>query len=98
MTQSKERANLVAEHAKVNAGLTQAGASEREKLTKQIGDDKAQLATIVAKEESLTSTIATIVADIADVKAKAATEDRTDLIKKLTAEVKSVKKGLGVDL
>lgn len=97
-TQSKVRSDAVSEHADIKAALTKKGASEREELTANIGKDKADLATIVTKEDSLIKTIATIVADIEDVKAKAATEDRTALIKKLTAEVKSVKADMQVDL
>ncbi len=96
--QSKARSEIVSQHATINASLTKKGASEREELTANIGKDKAELATVVTKEAALTKTIATIVADIEDVKAKAATEDRTALIKKLTAEVKSVKSGLQNDL
>ena len=97
-TQSKARADIVAQHAEINANITKADASAREELTANIGKDKADLATVVAQEDALHKTIATIVSDIADVEAKAATEDRTELIKNLTAEIKRVKSGLAVDL
>ncbi|AAQ64145.1 recombination endonuclease subunit [Vibrio phage KVP40] len=97
-TQSKARSELVSQHATINAELTKKGASERETLTENIGKYQADLAKILADEKNLTSKIATVESDIADVKAKAATEDRTDLIKKLTAEVRDVKKGLQTDM
>ncbi|CAL9966086.1 exonuclease subunit 2 [Vibrio phage 6E35.1a] len=97
-TQSKARADIVAQHAEFNANITKGDASAREELTANIGKDKAELATIVAKEEALNKAIATIVADIADVEAKAATEDRSELIKEQTSEIKRVKAGLAVDL
>ncbi|AFN37305.1 recombination endonuclease subunit [Vibrio phage phi-pp2] len=97
-TQSKARSEIVSQHATINAELTKKGASERETLTENIGKYQADLAKILADEKNLTSKIATIESDIADVKAKAATEDRTDLIKKLTAEVRDVKKGLQTDM
>ncbi|QIW90961.1 hypothetical protein COHAPHLL_00098 [Vibrio phage V09] len=97
-TQSKARSEIVSQHATINAELTKKGASERETLTENIGKYQAELAKILADEKNLTSKIATIESDIADVKAKAATEDRTDLIKKLTAEVRDVKKGLQTDM
>ncbi|WZW73124.1 DNA replication and repair protein [Vibrio phage TCU-VP03-AIR1] len=97
-TQSKARSEIVSQHATINAELTKKGASERETLTENIGKYQADLAKILADEKNLTSKIATIESDIADVKAKAATEDRTDLIKKLTADVRDVKKGLQTDM
>lgn len=97
-SQSSARAELVAKHAEINADITKADASKREELTKQIGADKEELATVVANERNLSHAIDTIVADIADVKAKAATEDRSELIKTATADIKRVKKALSNDL
>ncbi len=96
--QSKERADLVAKHAEHNADLTKADASAREELTANIGKDKTTHAAAVTKQDSLMRTISTIKADIADVKSKAATEDRSGLIKEQTADVKRVKKNLINDL
>ncbi|AGB07081.1 exonuclease subunit 2 [Vibrio phage VH7D] len=96
--QSKARAESVAQFADIKASLTDKGASEREELANNIAKDKAELAKAITNEQNLTSKIATINADIEDVKAKAATEDRSALIKKLTAEVREVKAGLQNDL
>ncbi|AUR85834.1 RecF/RecN/SMC N terminal domain protein [Vibrio phage 1.081.O._10N.286.52.C2] len=86
------------EHAATNEAITTADVKTRTEIAECIANDRAELATMTANSTSLTRTIATIEADLADVKMKASAEDRSELIKSLTKEVKDVKSALAVDM
>lgn len=92
------RDEMTSLHEGINNDIANADVDKRDSISSKLVGLNSELSGMMSRKTSLENSISVIVSDIEDVRRKAATEDRSKLIKELSSEVRDVKSALQNDM